>query len=108
LGSTWDEGKGKMQLFGVSLLHIVLFVNWCLSDEIICRSTEPDRVVWEKGHQLFRQAFKEPKTQLEKKRLAKLVKKALPADVDHALFDYEQGFLKMLGKMNLSALSFLF
>jgi len=34
--------------------------------------------------------------------LAKLVKKALPADVDHALFDYEQGFLKMLGKMNLS------
>lgn len=59
-------------------------------------------MVWEKGHQLYRQAFKEPKTQLEKKRLARLIKKTLPPDVDHALFDYEQGFLKMLGKMNLS------
>jgi len=66
------------------------------------RSAEPDHVVWEKGHQLYRQAFKEPKTQLEKKRLAKLLKKPLPHDVDHALFDYEDGFLNMLGKMNLS------
>jgi len=70
---------------------------------ILYRSAEPDHVVWEKGHQLYCQAFKEPKTQLEKKRLAKLLKKPLPDDVDHALFDYEDGFLKMLGKMNLSA-----
>ena len=82
------------------------FYVWFLY--VFVRSTEPDRVVWEKGHQLYRQAFKEPKTQLEKKRLGKLIKKTLPPDVDHALFDYEQGFLMMLGKMNLSAFVFFF
>ncbi|KAF9529087.1 hypothetical protein CPB83DRAFT_853201 [Crepidotus variabilis] len=65
-------------------------------------SAEPDRVVWEKGHLLYRQAFKEPKTPLEQKKLAKLLKKPLPENVDTGLFDYEVGFLQMLGKMNLN------
>ena len=38
----------------------------------------------------------------EKKKLAKLLKIPLPADVEHDLFDYAQGFLRGLGMVSLS------
>ena len=62
---------------------------------------EPDRAMWKKAHKLYVQAFQEPTTDAEKKRLAKLLKKPLPQDVADALFDYE-AFLRGLGRMSLS------
>ena len=57
--------------------------------------------MWKKAHKLYVQAFQEPTTDAEKKRLAKLLKKPLPQDVADALFDYE-AFLRGLGRMSLS------
>jgi len=65
-------------------------------------SSEPDRAAWKKAYTLFLQAFKEPKTPQESKKLAKLLKKPLPEDIEHALLDYEDGFLRGLGRMSLS------
>ena len=57
--------------------------------------------MWKKAHKLYVQAFQEPATDAEKKRLAKLLKKPPPKDVSDALFDYE-AFLRGLGRMSLS------
>ena len=57
--------------------------------------------MWKKAHKLYIQAFHEPATETEKKRLAKLLKKPLPQDVADALFDYD-AFLRGLGRMSLS------
>ena len=62
---------------------------------------EPDRAMWKRAHKLYVQAFQEPATDAEKKRLAKLLKKPLRQDVADALFDYE-AFLRGLGRMSLS------
>ncbi len=62
---------------------------------------EPDRAMWNKAHKLYVQAFQEPATDAEKKRLAKLLKRPLRQDVADALFDYE-AFLRGLGRMSLS------
>ena len=68
------------------------------------RSTdpEPSRESWKKAYSLYVQAFKEPKTMHEQKKLAKLLKKPLPADIEHDLFDYSLGFLRGLGMVSLS------
>ena len=62
---------------------------------------EPDRAMWKKAHKLYVQAFQEPATDAEKKRLAKLLKKPLRQDVSDLLFDYD-AFLRGLGRMSLS------
>ena len=66
-------------------------------------SAEPDRATWKKAHKLYVQAFQEPPTDAEKKRLAKLLKKPLPQDITDMFFDYE-AFLRGLGRMSLSEL----
>ncbi|KAI0354211.1 SET domain-containing protein [Trametes cingulata] len=64
-------------------------------------NAEPDRAMWKKAHKLYVQAFQEPTTEAEKKRLAKLLKKPLRQDVVDALFDYD-AFLRGLGRMSLN------
>ncbi|KAI8996255.1 SET domain-containing protein [Trametes punicea] len=64
-------------------------------------NAEPDRTMWKKAHKLYVQAFQEPATEAEKKRLARLLKKPLRADVAEALFDYD-AFLRGLGRMSLN------
>jgi hypothetical protein len=63
---------------------------------------EAARVEWKKAYGLYLQAFKNPKTIPEQKKLAKLLKKPLPADIEHDLFDYSLGFLRSLGMVSLS------
>jgi len=63
---------------------------------------EATRVEWKKAYGLYLQAFKSPKTIPEQKKLAKLLKKPLPADVEHDLFDYSLGFLRSLGMVSLN------
>ena len=62
---------------------------------------EPDRATWKKTYKLYVQAFQEPATEAEKKRLAKILKKPLPQDIVDMFFDYE-AFLRGLGRMSLS------
>ncbi len=65
--------------------------------------SEPDRESWKKSHRLFTQAFREPKTASEVKKLAKILKKPLLEEVEMNIFDYDTGFLRGLGRMSLSA-----
>ena len=65
---------------------------------------EPDRATWKKTYKLYVQAFQEPATEAEKKRLGKILKKPLPQDVVDMFFDYE-AFLRGLGRMSLSECS---
>ena len=69
---------------------------------------EAARDSWKKAYDLYIQAFKKPETIQEQKKLAKLLKKPLPADVEHDLFDYSQGFLRRLGMVSLSKHYFSF
>lgn len=62
---------------------------------------EPDRPTWEKAHKLYVQAFQTPATPADQKKLAKILRKPLPEHTSKELFEYE-GFLRGLGKMNLS------
>lgn len=64
-------------------------------------SAEPDRGTWKRAFDLFVQAFKEPKTTIEQKKLAKILKKSTRADIGAELFEYS-GFLRHLGKMTLN------
>lgn len=73
---------------------------------ISATSPEPDRKTWKVAYELYIQAFKEPKTPQDEKKLKKIIKKPLPSHIDHLLFSYEQGFLKGLGKMSLSTSSY--
>ena len=66
------------------------------------KGAEPDRATWKKAYQLFVQAFREPVDDAHKKKLAKLLKKPLSADIAAELFDYD-AFLRGLGRMSLSA-----
>ena len=73
------------------------------------RSMDPEaaRYLWKKAYGLYLQAFKKPETTHEQKKLAKLLKRPLPADVEHDLFDYSLGFLRRLGMVSLSKYIFL-
>jgi hypothetical protein len=64
---------------------------------------EPDRAMWKKAHELYLQAFKEPTTVPNKKKLAKVLKKPVREDVANELFAYDS-FLRGLGRMSLSEL----
>ncbi|EAU81457.1 hypothetical protein CC1G_05287 [Coprinopsis cinerea okayama7 len=63
---------------------------------------EPDRATWKKAHQLVVQAFKEPKNAMDQRKLARILKKPLPEEIDNEFFTYDPGFLKNLGKMSLN------
>jgi len=63
---------------------------------------EPDRPTWKKAFELYLQAFREPKTPQDQKKLARILKKPLPVAIERSLFDYEAGFLRGLGKMSLN------
>ncbi|KAF9450750.1 SET domain-containing protein [Macrolepiota fuliginosa MF-IS2] len=64
--------------------------------------SEPDRESWKKAHQLFIQAFKEPKTTPDAKKLMKILKKPLRENIETDIFDYNTGFLRGLGRMSLN------
>ncbi|KAI0673183.1 SET domain-containing protein [Trametes maxima] len=64
-------------------------------------NAEPDRAMWKKAHKLYLQAFQEPSTEAEKKRLAKLLKKPLKQEISESLFGYD-AFLRGLGRMSLN------
>ena len=65
---------------------------------------EPDRATWKRAYKLYAQAFQEPATDAEKKRLSKLLRKPLPQEVVELFFDYD-AFLRGLGRMSLSTCS---
>jgi len=54
-----------------------------------------------KAHLLYVEAFKEPKTAPEKKKLAKILKAPVKPEIDKEFFEYE-GFLRGLGRMSLN------
>jgi len=47
------------------------------------------------------QAFKEPKSAQDQKKLSRILKRPLPEGIDEEIFGYE-GFLRNMGKMSLS------
>ncbi|KAJ7585251.1 hypothetical protein C8J56DRAFT_862870 [Mycena floridula] len=63
--------------------------------------SESETAAWKKAHKLFLQAFKEPKTPGEQKKLARLLKKPLSPELEKELFDYE-AFSRGLGRMSLN------
>lgn len=73
--------------------------------KLICFSrlgdAEPDRETWKRAYQLYVQAFREPTTEAEKKKLSRLLKKPLPKEVADDIFTYD-AFLWGLGRMSLS------
>lgn len=62
---------------------------------------EVDRETWKKAYQFYMQAFQDPPSAQEKKKLARILKKPLPKEVVNELFDYEH-FLVSLGSMSLN------
>jgi len=62
---------------------------------------EPDQVTWKTCHQLYCQAFREPKSAADKKKLARILKKPLDPETEKYFFDYE-AFLRGLGRMSLN------
>ncbi|EKM52389.1 uncharacterized protein PHACADRAFT_148986 [Phanerochaete carnosa HHB-10118-sp] len=64
-------------------------------------SAEPDRDTWKKAYELFVRAFKDPGTESEKKRLARLLRKPTRKEVDDEIFGYD-AFLRGLGRMSLN------
>ncbi|KAJ7454923.1 hypothetical protein B0H11DRAFT_255967 [Mycena galericulata] len=74
--------------------------------------SEPDRETWRSAFQLFCQTFHRPRREDglgpaknltdEEKRVAAILRKPLPDDIEAALFDYDTGFLRGLGRMSLN------
>jgi hypothetical protein len=62
---------------------------------------EPDQASWKMCFQLYLQAFREPKSAPDQKKLARILKKPLNPDVEKDLFDYDS-FLRGLGRMSLN------
>lgn len=77
-------------------------INWCRA--------EPDRTTWKSAFELFCQAFHRPRLEGasvknltdEEKRVAAILRRELPNEIEAALFDYDKGFLRGLGRMSLS------
>lgn len=65
------------------------------------KGVEPDRQNWKKAHELYLWTFKAPKTLDEQKKLARILKKSVPASMHKELFEYDT-FLRGLGRMSLS------
>ncbi|KAJ6556895.1 hypothetical protein B0H10DRAFT_2121899, partial [Mycena sp. CBHHK59/15] len=71
--------------------------------------SEPDRETWKTAFEMYCHAFHRPahdentkKLTDEEKKVAAILKKTLPADIETALFDYDKGFLRGLGRMSLN------
>lgn len=64
-------------------------------------SREPDQESWKYCFQLYIQAFREPKSAPEQKKLARILKKPLDVEIEKDLFNYN-AFLCGLGRMSLS------
>ncbi|KAG1761207.1 hypothetical protein EDD22DRAFT_897873 [Suillus occidentalis] len=62
---------------------------------------EPDRENWRRAFELYLQAFKEPRTPAEQKKLVRILKKPIPEELQKFTFEY-QGFLRGLGRMSLN------
>jgi len=62
---------------------------------------EPDQETWKHCYQLYFQAFREPKSAPDKKRLARLLKKPIDAEIENEFFTYD-AFLRGLGRMSLN------
>lgn len=62
---------------------------------------EPDRENWRRAFELYLQAFKEPRTPAEQKKLARVLKKPIPEELQKFTFEY-QAFLRGLGRMSLN------
>ena len=58
-------------------------------------NSEPDRETWKQAYELFLRAFKEPATEPERKRLAKILQKPTRDEVAEELFGYD-AFLRGL------------
>ncbi|KAG6336301.1 hypothetical protein ID866_2777 [Astraeus odoratus] len=65
------------------------------------QGVEPDRETWCKAFELYVHAFKDPKTTIEKKKLARVLRKPIPESLERELFEYE-AFLRGLGRMSLN------
>jgi hypothetical protein len=66
---------------------------------------EPDQITWNKCYQLYFEAFREPKSVADQKKLARIMKKPLDPEIEKYLFEYD-GFLRGLGRMSLSMFFF--
>ncbi|KAJ7630062.1 hypothetical protein DFH06DRAFT_1005634 [Mycena polygramma] len=75
------------------------------------RLSEPDRETWKAAFALFCGAFHRPRREEEgvkknlpdeEKKVAAILRKPLPAEIEKALFDYDTGFLRGLGRMSLN------
>ncbi|KAJ7835947.1 hypothetical protein B0H14DRAFT_3109925 [Mycena olivaceomarginata] len=72
--------------------------------------SEPDRETWKAAFELFCTAFHRPRREdppaknlpSEEKKVVTILRKPLPAEIEAALFDYDKGFLRGLGRMSLN------
>ncbi|KAF5383916.1 hypothetical protein D9757_007422 [Collybiopsis confluens] len=64
-------------------------------------SAEPDPKAWRKAFNLYMQAFKEPESLIDQKKLARIIQKPVRAEISQGLFQFD-AFLRNLGKMNLN------
>ena len=64
---------------------------------------EPDRENWRRAFDLYLQAFKEPTSPIQQKKLARILKKQISQELQKDTFEY-QAFLRGLGRMSLSEL----
>ncbi|KAF7321946.1 Set-like protein [Mycena kentingensis (nom. inval.)] len=62
----------------------------------------PDHATWRKGFDLFRDLFQRPPKANAEKRVAGILRKPLPQEIEDALFDYDKGFLYGLGRVSLN------
>ncbi|KAI0742944.1 SET domain-containing protein [Daedaleopsis nitida] len=102
----WDMVRALAQLGMEERAKSGSMLDRCISKPSLLLLThrlgaEPDRAMWKRAHKYYLQAFQEPATDIEKKRLAKLLKKELPKGIVDTLFEYD-AFLHWLGRMNLN------
>jgi hypothetical protein len=110
-----DEYEGQVQglAFAASVSGHFSPLRACIHriySLLISRLTQPNTTEWQQAHRLYTQAFKSPPTPSEQKKLAKILKRPLTdelqKELDKEMFDYDEGFLKGLGKMNLSGFTY--
>ena len=85
-------------------MYYILLCRICSNTDSNHRR-EPDQVTWNKCYQLYFQAFREPKSAADQKKLARIMKKPLDPEIEKYLFEYD-AFLHGLGRMSLSTFCF--
>jgi hypothetical protein len=107
LKSDWEVVQGLAMLgmeerfkdAGYAIMHSALMHGTAINNANHRR--ELDQVTWKKCYQLYFQAFREPKSATEQKKLARILKKPLDPEIEKYFFDYD-AFLRGLGRMSLS------